>query len=145
MLELQNGCASLFPVQGRKNLSLFPFEAITQNKQKKERGQEMLLTISVAGGQVFWRVFCSFIAHTEEANCRFHEKVCHAPDGISQPHIPETTKKNPVHFSPALLLLALGGQGDLKGLLWYLKQHASQQLGDLHPHVQSPPVRFRGV
>lgn len=53
MLELQNGQPSLLPVQGRKNLAPFPFESIKQNKKEKERGQEILLMIGVAGGHVF--------------------------------------------------------------------------------------------
>jgi len=51
-LELQNRHASLLPVQGRKNLALFPFESVKQNKKKKEREEKMLLMINVAGGQV---------------------------------------------------------------------------------------------
>lgn len=36
MLELQNRCANLLPVQVRRNLTLFPFESVTVKKKERE-------------------------------------------------------------------------------------------------------------
>lgn len=72
-----------------------------------------------------------------KTNSCFCERVCHDPDGIMHPHISETTRQKTVHFAPALLLLAGGGEGNLKGFLWCLKQQTSQQRDKLCPCVQS--------
>lgn len=77
---------------------------------RKRRGrEEVLLMISMAGGQGFWRVFCFFIIHTEKLITTSVKRCVMPQMGI---HSLRSLKllEIKLHFSPTLMLLAERGR-----------------------------------